>query len=260
MYSQIDRFGASFYNSNPVYNNDPMTMCLGTNPAQMFAHGGNVDSYGQDSMPCQVYLSQRCAKNWDRACDVASMQTDPAVATMGDGAGVVGMSSGDMMLRNTAMEKYRVSMRTGENATNQCQVRSEPFSTLIPSSPILTHYVGDCIGEYAVDPATIDSDPVMNRILDRPHMFTNILNNIRDTMIRNGTFRNLEGTRLGSYYGYSMPRIMTPTIVMPTPFVYPYMTRTRLMTPYPHRRDIHYDRARPHVMESRRDRRSDRRN
>lgn len=260
-YQQVANFGASYNNSNPVFNNDPLTMCIGNNPAQRFNHGGNVDSYGQDSEPCQAYLSQRCAKTWDMPCEIASRQTDRAVASVGDGSMMAGFNSGDLMLRNTAMEKYRVSMRSSSDSTQQCQVKSEPFNTLIPASPILTRYVGDCIGEYAVDPETIESDPVMNKILNKPNAFVSLLNNIRETMIRNGSFGRLAGTRLGAYYGlYSgsvpvirqqvLPIIQRPSVVA-IRNVPIYRTRPRFFLPpmyrypYPRRDDIHiHDRHR----------------
>lgn len=263
-YQQVSEFGASFNNSNPVFNNDPLTMCIGNDPAQRFNHGGNTDSYGQDSEPCQTYLAQRCAKNWDVACEIASVQPDGgAVATMSDGY-LMKLTSGDLMLRNTAMEKYRVSIRTANNATQQCQIKSEPFNTLIPASPIMTRYIGDCIGEYAVDPSVIDSDPVMNKILRRPNAFIPLLNNIRDTMMRMGTFMKLTGTRLGNYYGLSSAPIVVPIVVpeyaysrrmyvAPPRYVSPYVARMRFSPP---RRDEiripHHSRTQHHARGPRR--------
>jgi hypothetical protein len=51
-----------------------------------------------------------------------------------------------------------------------------------------------------VDASTIDDDPVMMRMLDRPGNFADILQNIFWTMQRQGTLQQLKGTSLGKFY------------------------------------------------------------
>ena len=72
MYAQLSHFGASPVNALPVYNNDPLTYCIGDNASQRFNHGSHAVTYGQNSKACQVYMANRCAQNWDGVCEYAA--------------------------------------------------------------------------------------------------------------------------------------------------------------------------------------------
>jgi hypothetical protein len=209
-YQKLITFGDTLTNSLPVYNNDPLTFCIGSNASQAFNHGSNAAIYGQNSPECQVYMSQRCAKNWDGVCEyAASHKANEEYATRADTMGqgmksLIDLTPGEVLLRNTAMEKYRVGMQMGSN----CELKTEQFNPINPSSPYMSYYVGNgCVPEYAVDPLTIDMDPVMNKLLDRPKIAMQLLLNIKNTMRRNGTLGNLIGTRLGTFYGLGPPLI-----------------------------------------------------
>ena len=227
-YRELITFGATPANSLPVFNNDPVTMCVGTEPTQRFNHGGDTSAYGQNSPECQVLLAQKCSANWDEACEMASNQNGQLysrnVSVYTTGNDNMGRDSGDLMVMNTAMEKYRVSMRTNPYGSHQCIQVTEQFNSLNPASPILTHYEGDCLGEYAVDPTTIDMDPVMNKILARPFAFMPLLRNIHSTMTRMGTIGSLLGTKLGNFFriGQPIPVAVNPVYVVPTYNAYSY--------------------------------------
>lgn len=199
-YAQLSYFGGSAVNSLPVYNNDPLTYCIGTNASQAFNHGSNGTTFGQNSNPCQVYLAQRCAQKWDGICEYAasfpanSEYYQKADTMFAGNREVLGLSPGDILVRNTAQEKFRSNMLN-------CQLKIEPFDHLNPSSPYIAYYIGqNCIPEYSVDPYTIDRDPVMHKILDNPQIAVQMLTNIKNTMARNGTLHLLKGTRLGNFY------------------------------------------------------------
>lgn len=200
MYIQLSSFGNSKVNTLPIYNNDPLTYCIGNTISQRFNHGSNADIYGQNSNPCQVYLSQRCARNWDNICEFASCKEinaeyNEVPDTMFAGnKEIIGLSSGDILLRNTAQEKYRIAMLN-------CTLKTEPFDPINPSSPYISYFIGqNCIPQYAVNPNIIDNDIVMHKILDNPKIAIQLLKNIKNTMIRLGTFHLLKGTRLGNFY------------------------------------------------------------
>lgn len=212
-YQKLVTFGSSLVNDLPVYDNDPMTLCLGTDINQPFNHGSNGSIYGQNSPECQIYMSQRCAKNWDGLCEYAANDklNPPEYAiradTLGQGMnGIIGLSPSDILVRNTAMEKYRISMNGGEN----CTLKTEQFDPINPSSPYMSYYVGyGCVPELAVDTFTIDDDPVMNKLLDNPKIGMQILVNIYNTMRRKGTLSALKGTRLGNFYESGLKEIIT---------------------------------------------------
>ncbi len=199
MYAQLSQFGASPVNALPVYSNDPLTYCIGNNASQRFNHSSPV-SQGQNSKACQVYMANRCAQHWDGVCEyAASKQANEEYSQVADvmfsgNHQSIGLSPGDVLLKNTAQDRFRIGMMN-------CELKSEPFDPVNPSSPYISYYIGqNCVPLYAVDPQTIDQDIVMNKILDRPHIAKQFLINLKNTMIRQGTFNLLKGTRLGNFY------------------------------------------------------------
>lgn len=193
-YQKLVTFGSSL-------QIDPVNLCIGTNMAQPFNHGSNSAIYGQNSPECQIYMAQRCAKKWDTLCEIASNPgTNPEYATrastMGQGMrGVINLTPEDILIRNTAMEKYRISMHGGN-----CSLKTEQFNPINPSSPYMTYYVGECVPEFSVDPKIIDFDPVMDKILNKPNIASQLLVNIFNTMKRKGTLHDLKGTKLGKFF------------------------------------------------------------
>jgi hypothetical protein len=200
MYKQLARFGSSEVNVLPVFNNDPLTYCIGNNASQRFNHGSHAVTYGQNSNACQVYLANRCAQNWDGICEYAASKpaneerTLVADTMFAGNDQTVGLTPGEVLLKNTAESRFRIGMLN-------CELKTEPFDPVNPSSPYISYYVGqNCIPLYAVDPKTIDRDVVMNKILDNPKIARQLLLNIKNTMMRQGTFHDLKGTRLGNFY------------------------------------------------------------
>lgn len=201
MYAQLSHFGNSAVNALPVWNNDPLTYCIGSNASQAFNHGSNASTYGQNSPQCQVFMAQRCAQGWDGVCEFASTKaanpdfTQVADTMFAGNKEIVGLTAGEVLLRNTAQEKFRVNMLN-------CTLKTEPFDPINPTSPYIAKWVGqNCVPQYAVDPFKIDQDIVMHKILDNPKIAMQMLTNIAITMKRQGTFHLLRGTRLGSFYG-----------------------------------------------------------
>lgn len=198
MYSKLAAMtGHSSTLSGPYFNSDPLTYCLGRNVSQPFNHGGYAETYGQNSKPCQAFLSDRCARNWDAVCEYAfspSTNEEYRVRANPIGTGAPQLDSGEILLVNTAQKKYLWRMYNCERVT-------EPFDPLVVGSPDITTWRGMyCKPMYAVDPTTIDSDPVMDRILQKPWIAASMLANIKTTMTRNGNFHLLRGTRLGRFY------------------------------------------------------------
>lgn len=204
MYSQLSSLAShSTVLNGPYHNNHPLTYCLGDNISQRFNHGENADIYGQNSKPCQAYLSERCAKNWDGVCEYAysphtneeyNIRANPISFNEGNKT-PQGLNSGEILLLNTAQKKYLWKMFN-------CESFTEPFDPMVPTSPLITTWRGtNCIPMYAVDPHTIDTDPVMDRLLSKPFIAQNLFINIRNTMLRRGDFYLLKGTKLGRFYG-----------------------------------------------------------
>jgi hypothetical protein len=173
---------------------------------QRFLHGGQADTLGQHSRPCQLFMSEYCADKWDTFCEIASRNTNKSYpnnvegCTESGGVACKGMSAGDALIHNTASRKYLVKMHNARK-------KYEPFDPTVPTSPMISYWVSNnCsyansgVPEYAVDPTKIDSDIVMDKILMKPIIAMNILINIYNTMKRNGTLSGLKGTKLGQFY------------------------------------------------------------
>lgn len=186
--------------------NDPLTYCMQNDLDSRFMHGGHSDTIGTYSRPCQLYMGQYCANKWDEFCEVASANTNhywPNNTQMCNSASDTacrGLTNGEFLIRNTAMEKYLVQM-------GNCVAKMEPFDPTVASSPMIKYYVSDncsysnrCVPEYGFDAKTIDQDPVMDKILARPAIGFDILVNGYNSMKRKGTLHTLKGTKLGKFY------------------------------------------------------------
>lgn len=183
----------------PVYNNDPLTYCIGNSASQAFNHPASWVSIGQNSTPCQIYMAIRCAQKWDSVCEYLTTSpyaydTAPQVTSQSKS---LYLNPGDILLVNTAQKKYLAKM-LGTN----CELKTEPFDPVsLGGSPYISSYIGNCYPIYMVNPQTIDYDPVMNKILERPWIAKDFLTKLRINLIQYGIFEQLKGTKLGAFYG-----------------------------------------------------------
>ena len=201
-YSNVSKFGCN--TKSPV--NNPLTYCMGDTLQSKFLHGSHAAGISPYGRSCQLFMSEYCAKKWDPFCELASRNTNSSypnqVAHCGHNA-ATGLTSGEILIRNTAANKYLLRMLNGVK-------KYEPFDPTVPDSPLISYWVGgagncNCSGgpvvpEYVVNHAEIDSDPVMNKILAKPQIAMDILINIYNTMKRYNTLAKLKGTKLGNFY------------------------------------------------------------
>jgi hypothetical protein len=209
-YAKISNIGTI---AEDVNTNNPLVYCTSTNLANNFIHTSGT-SNGPDSKQCQMFMSDYCAMNWDDACERESRRTSTEIPNMiascgsggcGNmsygGSGINGnpFTKGDILVKNTAMKKY-----LSQDSQN-CVMKYVPFDPQVASSPMISYLepacnTGACIPQYEVDPATIDSDPVMNHILANPSIALSLLINIYNTANRKGTLAGLNGTRLYRFF------------------------------------------------------------
>lgn len=210
-YSSIGNFGT---NANNVHAN-PLTYCAVTTLDSSFTHTLG-EQFGPDSGQCQRFMAQYCANNWDGVCEYQSQnintQRPNTVQScdrsyngvcLGPGIGSA-FTQGDMLIRNTAAEKYLSKM------SGNCQRVYQPFDPTVANSPLISEWEptgtscngrGVCVPVYEVDPQKIDRDPVMNKILAKPMIALDILVNIYNNAHRLKTIHLLRGTKL---YGLFM--------------------------------------------------------
>jgi hypothetical protein len=191
-YRCISNFGPKASNS-PSTN--PLSYCLLQTVDNGFNHGGMAmgidNAYGQQ---CQVFMSEYCANKWDGICEFKSKDSTTLYPNSTEYRGVpcYQQTFGENLIANTAARKYLIKL------SNSCPIKYEPFDPTVASSPLISMWGSDenCQPQYGVDPTTIDSDPVMNKILAKPIIAWSILVNIYNTAKRNGKLNSLRGTKL----------------------------------------------------------------
>jgi hypothetical protein len=117
------------------------------------------------------------------------------------------LTFGDVLVRNTAYKKYLVAM------SDNCRLVGVQYDPVSYGSPHVYHWEPRRGSEYShdglnqvctpifdVNHATIDDDPVMNKILRKPFIAMTILENIYHTRMREGTMNKLEGTNLHRFF------------------------------------------------------------
>ena len=111
------------------------------------------------------------------------------------------MTSGEILIRNTAIRKYLIEMKGGKKIF-------EPFDPTVADSPMVSKWVpdGNYLGipmtpVYSVDPRTIDTDAVMNKILMKPAIAKDVLIGIYKTTKARGQLNQLKNTNLGKFFG-----------------------------------------------------------
>jgi hypothetical protein len=211
-YANIIDFGKAAGRS---HQNDPLTYCVLSPLDSGFYHTlGGVGLLGPDSSQCQRYTAQYCAsQGWNGVCELLSqdpstiypdvMGTPGGYNTMSLSTGIGnGMSKGQILIRNTASEKYLKSI------SGNCVKDYQPFDPTVPNSPLVYQwkqlddkYNYSCTPIYDIqDAKTIDDDVVMNKLLAQPWIALDILTNIYKTRVREGTMEELEGTKLGNFF------------------------------------------------------------
>lgn len=225
-YASIGNFGPGVNNS-PQSN--PLSYCTLTGLDSGFMHtlGSAGTLSGPGNAQCQLFMAQYCATNpegWNGICEYMSQDTNRGanpntVQTCNGPSGscfssCIGnaLTNGQILIRNTAQEKYLVAM------SNNCQRIYEPFDPTVAGSPMVSKWMpvsngascgsaqgcsapGKCIPIYAIkDPKNIDNDPVMNKVLAQPWIATDILVNIYNNAMRNGTLQQLVGTKLYRFF------------------------------------------------------------
>lgn len=201
-YKTVSNFGCRKYSQQE----NPLSYCVDNTMGQNFLHGSDSLSIGQHSRPCQLFMSQYCADNWDSICEISSKNMATHLPNNAEGyidsdvrfSG--NLTAGDDLIRNTAKRKYLVKMH---NAVK----KYEPFNPHVADSPMITYWVSDnfstsnrLVPEYSVEPEDIDEDKVMNKILDKPMIAMDVLINIYNNMKRKGTLSGLKDKRIGNFY------------------------------------------------------------
>jgi hypothetical protein len=199
-------FGSNAYSPS----NNPLSYCVSSTLDSKMNHGSQANILEPEGRSCQLFMSEYCAEKWDGFCEVVSRNTNKSFPNNYNGVPMKntvvmqGLTTGDVLVRNTAARKYLVKMHNAHKIY-------EPFDPTVPTSPMISWWKedgccsGDCspgTPEFSVDPSSIDDDPVMNRILLDPKIAMDILINIYNSMKRKDTLHDLKNTKLGHFYNF----------------------------------------------------------
>lgn len=208
-YACLSSFGASAGNSA---QNDPITYCAlsGLESGMYHSIGGGNNLVGPNSVACQIYMGQYCAKNWDGTCEFLSKNEERRFPNwngsynmMWNSSGIGnGITSGQILIRNAAAEKYIVAM------SDNCYRDLQPFDPTVPMSPLIGVWRPKmsgsqrniCVPKYDVDPKTIDNDIVMDKLLLQPWIAMDILGGIYQSRLANKNLEELRGTKLYNWF------------------------------------------------------------
>jgi hypothetical protein len=145
-------------------------------------------------------MAEKCAGNWDSACEFASRNRDSTYPNAGkigsplfDNDTPAGSTIGDMLIENAAVRRFC--------DLTSCSIEREPFNPLDPTSPYVSSFNQ---GEYGIcapvckPPANPDSDILLNKVLDSPNLHVDLLLNMyRNSKNEREKYKN---TRIGSVF------------------------------------------------------------
>lgn len=227
-YRQIANFAPNIQND---YSANPLLYCLPDSLNSQFLHGTQGRTFGKYNRACSEYMAARCAVEWDDICEQASTNLNksyPDMTLSVSGEQDMGLTAGEILIRDTAYKKYKVQSR-------DCNLQCVPFDPTVTNSPVICYESpypsnalgwssgdqpdgcstgvegGGCFSAYGLTPdqiQNIDYDPVMNKLINNPKVAPNLLANIHTNMRDSKTLSYLKGTRLGALYalnGYPMP-------------------------------------------------------
>jgi len=138
---------------------DPYAQCLTGD----FFYSGN--SLGPASTACKIFMAQRCAKEWDNACEVYALNTKPNMPselTTSFEDIYTNLPEGQKFVRNTADRKY--CTYTGP----KCFATFSDFNPMAPNTPVLTQYGGECFKICNKFGQGVEHDAVISKCLDHP--------------------------------------------------------------------------------------------
>ena len=190
--------------SNQLTTLDNPLLSCSVNGLESMLLTGNTYNTVDTSKNAQLFSAGYCSNNWDGVCEYMSKNTQTTFPAMLSGnyaqnelTDPVMMAQGDILVRQTAMNKYTKFM------SSNCERVYQPFNPTVTNSPFVSEWKPKessnnpvCTAIYDVDAKVIDSDPVMNKILQKPMIAMNVLLNIYNYRKGSGRLNELKGTKL----------------------------------------------------------------
>jgi hypothetical protein len=191
---------ANFGKPQPILQTDPVGFSVSKDIDTSFDIGPTSRMFGPDMPNSQLYMAEKCARNWDGSCEFLSRNPDNTKCNAGkiqsplfQSPQAPGMTIGDFLIENSAVRRFC--------DLSSCKMSSEPYNPLDPHSPMVTSY-GDwnpykqCM-PVCMPPENPDNDLLLNKVLDDPDkhldLLVNMYKNVKDR-------KKFEGTRIGMVF------------------------------------------------------------
>ena len=176
-YVPLRNFGKAL---SPELRTDPIGWSIYRDVDAMFDEGSMSHVYGPASETSQNYMAQHCSQTWDGACELLSRNTDTTKPNVGlvhsplfrhNEPGT--MSIGDYLVLNSATRRFC--------NFDSCSITEEIYNPNDPTSPLVKKIEGGvsrpCLPVCTV-PTNPDKDIVLNKVLQQPHKYMDLLVNM----------------------------------------------------------------------------------
>ena len=194
-YAKIANFGQI----QPRLMTDAVGFSVSKDIDTSFDIGPTSRMFGPDMPNAQLYMAEKCAKEWDGSCELMSRNRDSSKCNSGKissslfrSPSVDGMTVGDFLVENAAVRRFC--------DLSSCKLTKESYNPMDPHSPYVSSY-SDCgytqclpVCEPPSDP---DNDILLNKVLDKPDrhidLLVNMYRNVKDR-------KKYENNRLGMIF------------------------------------------------------------
>jgi hypothetical protein len=170
-YVPLRNFGTTL---SPKLRTDPVGLSIYRDPDSFFDEGSLARTFGPKSKTSQLYMAEKCSKNWDGACELLSRNNETSVVNVGKVDSPVfktpetsNMSIGDFLIENSAERRFC--------SFDSCSIYEDLYNVNDPTSPLVKEIRGENCIPICKPPVNPDQDMLLNKVLNQPHKHTDLL-------------------------------------------------------------------------------------
>lgn len=198
-YVPIKKFGVAL---NDQLKTDPVGESVYRDVNTFLDIGPLARRYGPNTEESQTYMAQKCAENWDGACEFLSRNNDTNHPNVGKINSVLfksaqpeDMTVGDYLVDNAATRRF-CNM-------DSCAMTETLYNELDPTSPLVKQY-GPSINKRCLPvcsvPENPDEDTVLNKVLLQPYKHLDLLLNLYWNTRNQNKMSSLTNTKIGKIF------------------------------------------------------------
>jgi hypothetical protein len=195
-YVQISKFGTTL---NPILTIDPVASSIYKDIDSSLDIGDSAYLFGPATTNSQLYMAEKCSKEWDGACEFLSRNNDNTKCNSGRISSPLfptvyapgRQTIGDFLVENAGVRRFC--------DLNSCSMTQESYDPRNPDSVWVTSY--GCCGytqclPVCLPPEDPDNDMLLNKILDKPDLHIDLLINMYKNINAQGSREKYKNTRI----------------------------------------------------------------